>query len=89
MADSYIGVFEFGSVVHTGNLHLSLGHDAVIVNVVGQQANLYTRVEVMGWRWLVVGWCFRWILTGMNGVGVFVFHLELDTVVNFIGDQMD
>lgn len=41
MADSYIGVFEFGAIVHTRNGSFSLGHDAVIVNVVGQQAGLY------------------------------------------------
>lgn len=41
MADSYIGVFEFGSIVHTGNGSFSLGYDAVIVNVVGQQTRLY------------------------------------------------
>lgn len=41
MADSYIGVFEFGSIVHTGNGSFSLGYDAVIVNVVGQQTGLY------------------------------------------------
>lgn len=46
MADSYIGVFEFGGIIHTGNCGFSLGHDAVIVNVLGQHAGLC----MFGWR---------------------------------------
>lgn len=48
-ADSYIGVFEFRSIVHTRNRGLSLRHNAIVVDVVGQQTHFYAYAAQDGW----------------------------------------
>lgn len=81
MADSYVGVFEFGCIVHTGNGSFSLGHDAVIVNVVGQQALLYGACLGKYGKGCVL-WCFGGGITEMR------FGLLLDYIVFFQFDRM-
>lgn len=42
VVDSHIGDQHFLVVIHAGNGGLSLGHNVVVVNVVGQQALVYS-----------------------------------------------
>lgn len=37
---SYVGQFELFAIVNIGNGSLSLGHDMIVVNIVGQQTEL-------------------------------------------------
>lgn len=45
---SYVGQFELFAIVNIGNGGLSLRHDMIVVNIVGQQTELCAVVAVVG-----------------------------------------